>query len=159
MKTFIFALILGLIIVIASVVAANDSRAYGISQDAIITQTNQNRASQLIPDSILTKAAQAKADDMASKGYFSHMSPTGKSPWSFIKDQNYRYKVAGENLAVYFTDTQTLVNAWMNSPSHKQNIINPQFTHTGVGIAEGLYKGYRTYFIVQLFALPVTNSQ
>ena len=106
----------------------------------------------LITDPLLTKAAQAKADDMAAKGYFAHVSPDGKLPWYWFDKAGYKYEYAGENLAVDFGESEKLVDAWMNSPTHKENILNPHYTQIGIGIAEGLYKGHQATFVVQFFA-------
>jgi uncharacterized protein YkwD len=105
----------------------------------------------------LTKAAQAREDDMAAQEYFSHVSPQGIRAWSFIQAQCYGYRSAGENLAINFTDSETLVAAWMNSPGHRSNLLNPQFTEIGVGIAAGEFKGHKTLYVVQLFARPLTQ--
>lgn len=162
MKNFLLALIVGLFIIAGVIISITD-KACAISPQEIVALTNVhrvlNQATPLQPDPLLTKAAQAKANDMAAKQYFSHVTPTGLYPWSFIKDQGYHYQSAGENLGVYFTDTNSLVQAWMKSPGHKANLVNPRFTKTGVGITKGVYKGYQTEYVVQFFALPVMTNQ
>ncbi len=106
----------------------------------LLEKTNQNRSSESKPalalDSQLTKAAQAKAEDMANKDYWSHDSPEGKTPWSFIAASGYPYKTAGENLAYGFKDASGVVSGWMNSPQHRDNILNAEYTDVGFGIAE-----------------------
>lgn len=101
---------------------------------------------------ILTLAAQAKADDMASKGYFSHVGPDGARPWYWLEQVGYKYRYAGENLAVNFADSEGVVEAWQNSPMHNLNLLGPRYTETGVGIATGMYKGREAVFVVQFLA-------
>ena len=88
---------------------------------------------------------------MAQKEYFSHTSPEGKTPWYWFRKNGYSYIYAGENLAIHFFDSKDLVQAWLDSPSHRANILNKNFSNIGVGISKGLYEGKETIFIVQLF--------
>lgn len=113
-----------------------------------------SKESALATNPLLTSAAQAKADDMAKRGYFAHMSPDGKMAWYWIDKSGYKYEYAGENLAVNFDESDKLVSAWMDSPTHKQNILNPHYTDIGIGTATGTYKGRTATFVVQLFASP-----
>lgn len=102
----------------------------------------------------LTKAAQAKADDMAAKAYFAHVSPDGRNSWTWFKDAGYRFIYAGENLAVDFSDSADVERAWMNSPTHRRNILDANFTEVGIATARGTYKGRPTIFVVQMFGTP-----
>lgn len=110
--------------------------------------------SHLVINPVLVKAAQLKANDMAEKGYFAHTSPEGKTPWYWFKQSGYDFAYAGENLAVNFSESEEVNNAWMNSPGHKANIMNDKFTEIGVATAQGLYQGKPTVFVVQLFGRP-----
>ena len=105
-------------------------------------------------NSILEKAAQLKANDMASRGYFAHDSPDGHSPWYWFDQVGYNYSYAGENLAVNFSDSVEVNQAWMNSPGHRDNILNNNFSEIGIATAEGIYQGRPTTFVVQLFGRP-----
>jgi hypothetical protein len=67
---------------------------------------------------------------------------------------NYKFLYAGENLAVNFSDSGDVINAWMNSPSHRSNILNHNFTETGIATAQGTYNGQSALFVVQLFGQP-----
>ncbi len=133
-----------------------------ITQDNILNLTNQSRIeyglSSLKQNSLLAKAAQAKADDMLANSYFAHNSPDGRTPWSFITAAGYNYIMAGENLAVNFTEAEHVDSAWMNSPGHKANILNKDFEEIGVGIAEGQYQGHTAIFVVQEFGTPVEQK-
>lgn len=102
----------------------------------------------------LTEAAQLKANDMANRGYFSHNTPEGLEPWIFLTSVGYKYTAAGENLAVNFSDSHDAHNAWMNSPGHRANILQNQFTEVGIATARGEYKGRSTVFVVQFFGRP-----
>lgn len=121
--------------------------------------TNEVRAEgglkTLTPNELLTKAAQAKADDMASRGYFAHRSPDGRQPWDWISAAGYAYEHAGENLAVNFYDSEEVVKAWRNSPTHNLNLVGPRYTEIGVAVAEGSYEGRPALFVVQMFASPI----
>ncbi|HPT40647.1 MAG TPA: CAP domain-containing protein, partial [Candidatus Paceibacterota bacterium] len=110
-----------------------------IISDTIIDETNANRSKEdlgaLTVNQVLNEAAQLKANDMAAKGYFAHTSPEGFTPWHWFNKAGYSFYYAGENLAVNFVDSKDIVNAWMESPSHRANIINYNFTEIGIGIA------------------------
>ena len=121
-------------------------------------ERNINNASQLTVDPLLTKAANLKAQDMAAKGYFSHTTPEGYSPWYWLDKVGYSYSHAGENLAVNFTDSKDVVDAWMASPGHRANIVKPVYTQIGIATAEGTYEGKSTVFVVQFFGTPVSGT-
>lgn len=120
--------------------------------------TNAERQSQnlavLSVSPILNRAAEMKAQDMATKGYFAHTSPEGKTPWYWIELAGYKYQYAGENLAVNFRDSKDVTMAWLNSPTHKANIVKGNYTEMGTGIAEGVYQGRNTIFVAQVYANP-----
>ncbi|MEK7551876.1 MAG: CAP domain-containing protein [Patescibacteria group bacterium] len=124
----------------------------------LVDLTNNNRLAsnlgQLKPSPALEEAARRKAVDMVEKGYFAHYSPEGLSPWHFMTSVNYDFLYAGENLAVYFSDSEDVEEAWMNSPSHRENILNQNFTEIGIATAKGFYKGEETIFVVQMFGRP-----
>jgi hypothetical protein len=106
----------------------------------------------------LVSAAQAKANDMASKSYFAHVSPEGRDSWYWFKQAGYPFASAGENLAVDFSDSVDVERAWMNSPSHRANILNGRFTEIGIATAQGVYQGRSTVFVVQMFGRPASRS-
>jgi uncharacterized protein YkwD len=129
-----------------------------IYASVLVSLTNQNRAaanvSQLTVSPILEKAAQMKADDMAAKGYFAHNTPEGFTPWYWFDLAGYKYIYAGENLAVNFENSSDVETAWMNSPGHFLNIMNPKFTEIGIATSTGIYKGRSAVFVVQMFGAP-----
>ena len=129
-----------------------------IFASVLIEQTNEERVADdlngLVVNDTLVKVAQMKADDMAAKGYFAHNSPDGKTPWYWFKEAGYDYAAAGENLAVNFTDSKDVTNAWMHSPTHRANILNGNYTEIGIATAQGVYKGRNVIFVVQEFGRP-----
>jgi len=117
-------------------------------------ERTSNQLSALTTNSLLTEAAQNAADDMAQKGYFAHVSPDGKLPWYWLTQVGYNYQYAGQNLAVNYNDSSQLLTAWMDSPTHRANILGANFTQIGVGMATGTYEGNEAVFVVQFFASP-----
>jgi hypothetical protein len=124
----------------------------------VVELTNEeredNQSAPLRRNATLDQAAQLKAEHMAQNEYFSHFSPDGVSPWHWFREAGYVYAHAGENLAVHFTDSAEVVEAWMNSPTHRQNIVDSRYTEIGVGTAKGSFDGYDTVYVVQLFGTP-----
>jgi len=106
----------------------------------------------------LDQAAYLKAQDMLEKDYFAHQSPEGIAPWYWFKKVGYNYQIAGENLAIGFLDSKEVVNAWMESYFHKQNIINPKYTETGMAVLRGDFQGSQVVVAVQLFGTPKTPT-
>lgn len=125
--------------------------------------TNEERQSQdlgvLTVSPILNQAAEMKANDMATKGYFAHTSPEGKTPWYWLEKVGYKYQYAGENLAVNFSDSKDVTAAWMASPTHKANIVKGNYTEIGTGVAQGIYEGRETIFVAQVYANPLPNTE
>ena len=125
--------------------------------------TNQERQTQNLPvltvSPLLNEAAQMKANDMATNGYFAHTSPTGKTPWYWLEQAGYNYQYAGENLAINFSDSKDVTDAWLASPGHKANIVKENYTEIGTGVASGMYQGYQTIFVVQDYANPLPAEQ
>ncbi len=152
--------IFGLAVIAIGPVAPAFSSA--ITAENIINLTNQSRQEYklqgLVENSMLDKAAQAKANDMLAKSYFAHNTPDGHTPWDFIVAEGYTYLMAGENLAVNFTEAENVETAWMNSPGHKANILNKNFEEIGIGIAQGEYQGHTAIFVVQEFGTPAAQK-
>lgn len=125
----------------------------------LTTLTNKERARSdappLIENNLLNQAAQLKANDMALHGYFAHTSPQGKTPWYWFDQVGYKYALAGENLAVNFFESRDVAEAWMDSPTHRANIMKKDYTEIGIGVATGTYEGRHTVFVAQLFGTPL----
>lgn len=124
--------------------------------EATNTQRNQVTAPTLELNSKLNQAAQAKAEDMVARNYWSHTSPDNQLPWAFIEKAKYSYQKAGENLAYGFATNSETVNGWMNSASHRKNILDTAYSQVGFGIAQSpdfIGNGPETV-IVALYARP-----
>ncbi|MDO8515023.1 MAG: CAP domain-containing protein [bacterium] len=106
----------------------------------------------------LAVAAEAKAADMFSNQYWAHTSPAGRDPWSFIINAGYSYLYAGENLARDFADSKGVVEAWMNSPTHRENLLNSRYKEVGFAIANNKYGTYETTLVVQMFGTPPSGT-
>ena len=126
----------------------------------IIEATNEARLAsslpELKPNSKLDLAASKKLDDMAIREYFAHTSPTGINPWYWIKNAEYQYSIAGENLAIGFTTAEDTVEAWLNSPSHKANILNTKYREIGVAVKSVEMNNREGILVVQMFGSPTT---
>ncbi len=133
-----------------------------ISVDEVIRLTNEKRLTtgvgSLSYNAQLAAAAKAKGEDMLSRDYWAHVAPDGTQPWKFFTDAGYRYQFAGENLAKDFSNPQSAVEAWMASPSHKDNLLSSKYDEIGVAVVEGDLNGVDTTIIVQLFGKRYNSS-
>ncbi|MDD4304752.1 MAG: CAP domain-containing protein [Patescibacteria group bacterium] len=124
----------------------------------VIVYVNEIRAElglmSLRANEKLMQSAMWKAEDMAVKGYFAHVNPENIKLLDWLKKSNYNFHFGGENLAMGFSTAEEAISAWKQSPSHYNNIIDPDFSETGVGISVGNYNNYETTFIAQHFASP-----
>ncbi|MDP2933287.1 MAG: CAP domain-containing protein [bacterium] len=129
-----------------------------IDAKTIILATNQARAltglSELAESKELDTAALEKAQDMQIQRYFAHQSPEGTSPWYWIEKNDYTFAIAGENLAINYNNVQELMTAWLESPSHRENILNPKFLDLGVGVRQFSIGSKNYTVIVQMFGAP-----
>ncbi|WP_133150814.1 CAP domain-containing protein, partial [Frankia canadensis] len=108
---------------------------------AVVAATNQQRRAagcgDLTVDAVLTSVAQAHSADMATANYFSHNSQDGRTPFDRITAAGFSFSVAAENIAAGQRDPAAVMQAWMNSPGHRANILNCALTRIGVGVANG----------------------
>jgi hypothetical protein len=104
----------------------------------------------------LAAAARKKAEYMFQHNYWSHYAPDGTTPWDFIVSQGYQYEYAGENLAKNFLFSQGVVDAWMNSKTHKENILRKDYTEVGFAVVNGILNGEQTTLVVQMFGKPIS---
>ena len=134
--------------------------ATDMSIQSLLDDTNQQRSangeSGLGLNGQLNQAAQAKANDMAARDYWSHNTPDGQAPWTFITAAGYSYQTAGENLAYGFATAADTLTGWMNSPGHRANILNAGFTEVGFGIINiANYQGSGPEtLVVAMYAAP-----
>lgn len=125
-----------------------------ISNQQLLILTNQqrqdNNLTALTDNTELDQAAANKAADMFSKNYWAHNSPDGTTPWIFIKSSGYNYIYAGENLARGFNNTSDVINAWMNSPEHRKNVLSPNYQNVGFAVVTGKLGGEDTVLVVEM---------
>ena len=135
--------------------------ATDISVDKLYQLTNEQRQKNNLPslsiNSALSLAAQRKAENMFQENYWSHYSPDGKTPWDFILGADYQYEYAGENLAKNFLFSNGVVDAWMNSATHRDNLLKKEYTEVGYAIVNGILNGEQTTLVVQEFGKPITS--
>lgn len=131
-------------------------------ENTLVKLTNQERQSlglqSLRENSKLKTAALLKAKDMLEKDYFSHHGPEGISPWHWFRVVGYDYKIAGENLAIGFLDSEQVHQAWLESASHRANLLNPAYQEIGIAVLKGDFQGNETTVVVQLFASPAISQ-
>ncbi|MEI6326700.1 MAG: CAP domain-containing protein [Candidatus Roizmanbacteria bacterium] len=147
--------------------AAQTGNVLGFATDVstvrLMTLTNEQRVAKglnaLVYNPQLAAAAAAKAQDMFAKGYWAHFGPNGESPWNFILAAGYQYDSAGENLAKNYVSSNDVVNAWMNSPTHRDNILKPSYEEVGFAVVNGSLQGEDTTLVVQMFGSRIGFEQ
>jgi len=126
-----------------------------ITPNSVLKLINQERAKQglsvLKENSQLMKVAHDKLNDMIKNNYFAHTSPQGVTPWSWYEKDGYNYQYAGENLAINFLTAENQNKAWMKSPDHRKNILNPHYLETGIAVGVGKIDGQSSIITVEEF--------
>lgn len=154
---FIKLIIIGLLVVLLPIYAY----ATDVDQVTLVNLTNRARVfyglTPLSLDPALTDAAYTKAQDMLNQGYFDHTSPTGVKPWDYILNSDYDFELAGENLAMDFETSKEIHYAWIQSPKHRTNILNPNFKDIGIATVKGSFENRQTYMVVQMFGAKKTT--
>jgi uncharacterized YkwD family protein len=124
---------------------ASTAQADNLSYEKQVAQlVNEARAenglSPLTLSGELSDIARLKSQDMHDNNYFDHTSPTYGDPFEMLTSFGVSYRAAGENIAVGYATPEAVVDAWMNSPGHRANILNASYTQIGVGyVADGNY--------------------
>lgn len=128
--------------------------ATNIHPETLLEHTNMQREEYglkpLVLNQQLIEAAREKATAMFTFNCWAHRC-NGKNPWWFFQNAGYDYLYAGENLARDFGDSQSVVEAWMNSPTHRDNILNSKYEEIGFGVVDGILDDEETTLVVQLF--------
>lgn len=136
--------------------------AANISVQEVVRLTNEKRAQNGLPaltfNETLSQAAKAKGNDMLADDYWAHVAPDGTEPWDFFLGSGYRYRFAGENLARDFTNAGSAVEAWMASPSHRENMLSGNYREIGIAVVEGDLNGADTTLIIQFFGTKLTDT-
>jgi hypothetical protein len=142
--------------------ASAEVKSSDIVKDKVVELTNKSRTEKgektLQENVKLSKAAEDKAADMVEKSYFSHNSPAGLTPWHWIDKEQYDYDYAGENLAMDFLSSEKMQQAWLDSPTHRANILNEKYREIGVAVKKGKINGHDTILTVVLFGSGDKNS-
>jgi uncharacterized protein YkwD len=125
------------------------------AQEALIVSMNRERAAHglgpLRLNVQLALAAEDRANDMLAKHYFAHVAPDGRQPWFWVDKRGYAYTEVGENLAVGYLG-QSIVDGWMHSPEHRENVLKPEFDEVGIAIvAQSPARMYRGPLVVALY--------
>lgn len=155
-RLFLISASFMLIISLVGFASLTYAQSQPLNASQIIEKTNFQRdligAKALNINEQLMNAAQAKAEHMAKNQYFSHNLPDGSPPWQFIQNNGYQYLEAGENLAITNQSDSQVVDGWMNSLTHKENLLNKNYSDIGIGIAFfGDYSNYKNTFVVVAF--------
>ena len=133
-----------------------------MSAEGILQWTNVHRQQAwlqiLSPNALLDEIAQAKVEDMFVRQYFEHVSPSGESISHLAEEFGYEFLAIGENLALgNYESDQALVQAWMDSPGHRANILRASYSEIGVAVQRGMFEGSTTWLAVQVFARPLSE--
>ncbi|MGY4893099.1 MAG: CAP domain-containing protein [Candidatus Saccharimonadota bacterium] len=138
------------------------SRVSSIQTTDLLIDTNDEREAEGLADlqlnDSLSRAALLKAQDMFEAQYWAHVSPSGVEPWKWFGDVGYTYSVAGENLAKNYPTSQATVDAWMNSETHRANILNGSFKEVGFAVLDGYLNDENTTLVVALYAAPAAAT-
>lgn len=159
----ILVAVLGLQLVYNSVTTGQVlGRESSVTISGLLDKTNAARAENgqeaLSLDEKLTAAAQLKAKDMLASQYWAHESPDGTKPWKWFADVGYDYADAGENLAKNFSTSSAVVLAWLDSPSHRDNVLNDQYQDVGFAVMDGEINGQPVSLVVALYGRPATAA-
>lgn len=137
-----------------------------ISAEELLLLTNKERqdrgVASLFFNEKLREAAAKKADDMFEYDYWAHNSPSGKTPWLFIKSSGYNYVYAGENLARGFSTAEDVIKAWMVSPDHRSNMLSSNYQDVGFAVKIGELNGEETVLIVEELgnlSMPIARNK
>lgn len=164
--TFYLVVAISLSVVFRMLPAENQGNVLGYATDIstakLLELTNEERKKNnlgtLNYSEQLAVAAEAKAKNMFELNYWAHYSPSGATPWNYILASGYQYEYAGENLAKNFLFSDGVVKAWMESPSHRENLLRPEYADVGFAVANGVLNGEETTLVVQMFGKPLVGE-
>ncbi len=133
-----------------------------MSRAALLAENNASRAANgkagFTLNTQLNNSAQAKAQNMADNNYWAHVAPDGTQPWFFFEAAGYSYSAAGENLAYGFESSNAVNQGWMNSPTHKANILG-DYTEVGFGFVNApSYQGGEYTIVVAHYGKPLAYT-
>ena len=145
-----------------ALVSKIESANANLTESGVFLETNNERVKAglkvLKNDERLSQIADLRLQDMFRKQYFEHVSPSGESASTVASDIQYEYIAIGENIALgNFENDKILVDAWMNSPGHRANILSSKYSALGVAVGKGVYQGKSTWIGVQIFSKPLSE--
>jgi uncharacterized protein YkwD len=147
--------ILTLTLFIFNLIIPATAEASSLTAENVIRETNEQRQKynlgKLTSNVKLTTAALAKANNMFEEQYWDHFGPNGETPWQFIIATEYDYTYAGENLAKGFDTSEGVVQAWLASPTHRENLLSGNYKDIGIAVVKGELQGEEVYLVVQMF--------
>jgi len=157
-KTIIYAMVIAIVcgfFLLFLLTPSSSAKGNSTTSKELIDLTNQERILQHLPalskNAKLTQAAEAKLKNLFKEQYFSHNAPDGRAFSAWVKDADYIYTIVGENLAMGFGNAQQIIEAWMQSPKHRENILKNKYTEIGLAVASGKFNGKNTTMVVQYF--------
>lgn len=134
-----------------------------VSLEALLSETNKFRQEESLHElrlsNRLNEAAHLKAKDMFDRQYWGHNAPDGTEPWHWLIKAEYGYTKAGENLAKNFYTAEAVTAAWMESPDHRKNILESDYTEVGFAVASGELEGETTTIVVALYGRPIGTGE
>ena len=130
-----------------------------LTKDAIIQLTNDTRIyhrhTPLTENQLLNSIAEERVRDMFRRQYIAHVSPIGEQASDYAQKVGYQYKIIAENIASgNFLNNQKIIDGWMQSPGHRENMLSPDIKDIGAAIEKGQFKGGNTWIAVQIFGTP-----
>lgn len=168
LETQVFFVLIGLLVGLKMLTVVSFWGSFGatilnqVSQEDLYVMTNEARTNngvgKLQTNSKLEAVAQLKLADMFQNNYFAHTSPVGIEPWHWFDKANYNYRIAGENLAMDFMSSDEVFNAWLNSETHRKNLLLNEFQEVGIAVGSGMINGKQTVVVVQEFGSPRTPA-
>jgi uncharacterized protein YkwD len=144
MKRALFVVLLSMVALTAAAIEPSNE----ITTENVLRLMNEYRAQEglapLHADMLLVEAAGDRMRHMEDEAYWSHESPDGLSPFHWLKERQYPYRAAGENLAYGFETARLLVQSWMESRGHRANILSANYDDCGIAIIDGSTLGPAT---------------
>lgn len=155
----------GIILLLIRLLLASPTagQASAVDSETLMQQINAERRARnlttLVFHNSLFNAALSKSQDMIDRDYFAHIDPDGNYVWGKITAAGYGpYRILGENLAIDFATSEGMVKAWIDSPTHRANLLHPQFVHQGLAALYGDYQGRYTNLTASLFGTPARRA-
>lgn len=136
--------------------------ATDVTSNGLLDATNQarkdNGVQPLAASTLLTEAAKLKVDDMFTNQYWAHTSPSGVAPWYWFGKVGYSYSDAGENLAKNFSTSSGVIATWLQSPTHRSNMLKSEFKEVGFASKTGILDGRETSLVVAMYGTPAQTA-